>query len=318
MATRARPATDATTPGDAPPAPDASTTGVVVGLVHAARPKQWAKNVLVLAAPGAAGVLGHREPLVRSLVAFAAFCFVASGSYMLNDVADRVADRRHPTKRHRPIASGAVPVPIAIATGAVSGAIGVALAFAVGWKFAAVVGVYVALTAAYNLGLKQIAVVDIAVVASGFIVRAIAGGVAARVPISQWFLIVASFGSLFVVAGKRYGEFRELGDDRATIRSTLGEYPLAYLRYVWMIASGVAMTAYCLWAFEQQHVKHAGGLPLYELTIVPFVLALLRYALLLETGQGSAPEDVVLGDRTLLVLALLWAGAFGLAVYVGN
>jgi decaprenyl-phosphate phosphoribosyltransferase len=294
------------------------TAGVVPGLIRAARPKQWAKNVLVLAAPGAAGVLTHRDVLTRSLLAFAAFCFVASGSYLLNDVVDRDADRRHPKKQHRPIASGVVPVPVAVIAGATSAAVGIALAFAVGWKFAAVVGVYIAMTAGYNLGLKHIAVIDIAVVASGFIVRAVAGGVAGRVPISQWFLIVASFGSLFVVAGKRYGEFRELGDDRATVRSTLGDYPLSYLRYVWMIASGVAMTAYCLWAFEQQHLTHDGGFPIYELTIVPFVLALLRYALLLETGHGSAPEDVVLGDRTLQVLAVLWLASFGLAVHVGN
>jgi decaprenyl-phosphate phosphoribosyltransferase len=292
--------------------------GIVSGLVRAARPKQWAKNVLVLAAPGAAGVLTHRVVLERSVLALAAFCLVASGNYIVNDVVDREADRRHPTKRHRPIASGAVPEPTALAVGLVVGALGLGLAFVVGWKFAAVVGIYIALTTAYNLGLKHVAVVDIAVVASGFVIRAVAGGVAVRVPISQWFLIVASFGSLFMVAGKRYGEHKDLGDDRASVRSTLGDYPLSYLRYVWMTASAIAMTAYCLWAFEQQHLTSKGGLPLYELSIVPFVLALLRYALLLETGHGSAPEDVILGDRTLLVLGVVWIAVFGLAVYVGN
>src|SRR5206468_2807323 len=216
------------------------------------------------------------------------------------------ADRRHPVKRHRPVASGAVPVPMAVATGAALIAGGFGLAMVVGWRFAVVLAVYLGLTLSYTLWLKHVAVLDIAVVASGFVVRAIAGGVAARVPISQWFLIVASFGSLFMVAGKRHGEHLELGDDRASVRATLGDYPVSYLRYVWMIASAVTMTAYCLWAFEQQHVKTSGGLPLYELTIVPFVLALLRYALLLETGHGSAPEDLVLGDRPLLVIGLIW------------
>ena len=318
-ATTAGNTTDATDAADAPaPAAAPGAVRLVGSVVRAGRPKQWAKNALVVAAPGAAGVLGHRVVLERTALAFAAFCLVASGTYILNDVVDREADRRHPTKRHRPIASGAVSIPVAATVGVCVGAFGLALAFIVGWKFAAVLGVYVGLTAGYNLGLKDIAVVDIAVVASGFVMRAIAGGVAARVPISQWFLIVASFGSLFMVAGKRHGEHLELGDDRASVRATLGDYPVSYLRYVWMIASAVTMTAYCLLAFEQQHVKTSGGLPLYELTIVPFVLALLRYALLLETGHGSAPEDLVLGDRPLLVIGLVWVLSFGLAVYVGS
>jgi decaprenyl-phosphate phosphoribosyltransferase len=309
----------ATTAEDAPaPLVPAGATGIVGGLVRAARPKQWAKNVLVFAAPGAAGVLSHRVVFERSVLAFGAFCLVASANYIVNDVVDREADRRHPTKRNRPIAAGVVPLRIAVVTGAIAAGAGIGVAFIVGWKFATVLGLYIAVTSAYNLGLKHVAVVDIAVVASGFILRAIAGGVAARVPISQWFLIVASFGSLFIVAGKRYGESLELGEDKASVRVTLGEYPVSYLRYVWMIASGVAMTAYCLWAFEQQHLRDAAGLPWYELSIVPFVLALLRYALLLETGHGSAPEDVLLGDRTLQALAVLWAVVFGIAVYVGS
>jgi decaprenyl-phosphate phosphoribosyltransferase len=285
-------------------------------LLRAARPKQWAKNVLVFAAPGAAGVLSHGEVLGDTMLALVAFCLAASGTYYLNDVADIEADRRHPTKRLRPIAAGEVPPRLAVLIGVLLLAFGLGVALLVRWELVVVIAVYVGLTLAYTVWLKHVAVLDIAVVASGFIMRAIAGGVATHLPISQWFLIVASFGSLFVVAGKRYGEHREMGDDRGDTRSILALYPLPYLRYVWMIASGVAITAYCLWAFEQSVGR--SGLPWFELSIVPFVIALLRYALLLETGHGGAPEDVILGDRTLQVIVVVWAALFASAVYVGK
>jgi decaprenyl-phosphate phosphoribosyltransferase len=285
-------------------------------LVRAARPKQWAKNVLVFAAPAAAGVLSHGHILADSLLALVAFCFAASGTYFLNDVADVEADRRHPTKRLRPIAAGELPVRLATTVGTALVLCGLGLALVVRWELVVVVAIYLTLTLSYTAWLKHVAVIDIAVVASGFIIRAIAGGVATELPISQWFLIVASFGSLFVVAGKRYGEHREMGDDRGDTRSILELYTLPYLRYVWMIASGVAITAYCLWAFEQSTGR--SGLPWFELSIVPFVIALLRYALLLETGHGSAPEDVILGDRTLQIVGVVWVALFACAVYVGK
>jgi len=285
-------------------------------LLRAARPTQWAKNVLVFAAPGAAGVLTHGTVLADSMLALVAFCLAASGTYFLNDVADADADRRHPAKRLRPIAAGEVPVRTAVLTGGVLLACGLGVALLVRWELAVVIAVYVALTGSYTVWLKHVAVIDIAVVASGFIIRAIAGGVATDLPISQWFLIVASFGSLFVVAGKRYGEHREMGEDRGDTRSILALYTLPYLRYVWMISSGVAITAYCLWAFEQSAGR--SGLPWFELSIVPFVIALLRYALLLESGHGGAPEDLILGDRTLQVIGAVWVALFACAVYVGK
>jgi decaprenyl-phosphate phosphoribosyltransferase len=289
---------------------------VARGLVRATRPKQWAKNVLVLAAPGAAGVLTHRDVIVDTALALVSFCLVASSTYLLNDARDMEADRLHPTKRHRPIAAGVVSVRLALVAALVFAAAGFGVGAVVGWRFLVVLAVYLALTVSYNLGLKHVAVIDIAVVASGYIIRAIAGGVAADVPISQWFLIVASFGSLFMVAGKRHGEHLDLGPSGEEVRPTLGAYPISYLRYVWMVSSGVAITAYCLWAFEMAHTRH--GFPWYELSIAPFVLAILRYALLLEYGDGGAPEEIVLGDRTLLVLGALWAAVFGAAVYLGR
>jgi len=296
-------------------APNTSTSKVR-GFIREARPRQWAKNVLVAAAPAAAGVLTHRDALIDTLIAFVAFCLAASGTYFLNDALDAEADRLHPKKRFRPIAAGV----ISVTTGKVSAAVlitaGIGFGFATGsWQLPLVTTFYVLCTTSYSIWFKHIAVIDITLLASGFVLRAIAGAVATGVPISDWFFIVTAFGSLFMVTGKRHAEFQEMGDDRAGFRSTLGEYSLTYLNYVLAVASGVTMVAYCLWAFEK--TAHLGGVPWYELSIVPFVLALLRYALIVQNGGGGAPEDVVLGDRMLQGMIVAWAIVFGIAIYRG-
>jgi decaprenyl-phosphate phosphoribosyltransferase len=283
-------------------------------LLRALRPKQWAKNVLVLAAPAAAGVLTDGDTPWRVALAFVAFCLVSSGTYLLNDVRDLESDRRHPVKRNRPIAAELVPIRTAVVLGVVLILSGFAVGLAVRLLFLAILLIYIAIQAAYTLWLKHEAVLDIVAIASGFILRAIAGGLAADVPLSRWFLIVASFGSLFVVSGKRHGEHIDLADEGAEVRPTLGAYSRNYLQYVWTMTSGVTVAAYCLWAFEMAPGNE--GVPFYELSIVPFVTFILRYALLLEQGHGGAPEDVVLGDRTLLALAAIWAAIFAAGVYV--
>lgn len=283
------------------------------GIVRALRPKQWLKNVLVAAAPGAAGVLTESGVLVDVGLAFIAFCMVSSGTYLLNDARDLEADRLHPRKRFRAIAAGTVPVRLALVLALVMLAGGFVIAAAVRLELFIVVVSYVVLTTAYTLWLKHVEVVDIVAIASGFILRAVAGGAAVDVPLSRWFIIVASFGSLFIVAGKRHGEHIDLDDERGTVRATLVGYSREYLKYVWTMASGVTIAAYCLWAFEM--APHDSDVPLYELSIVPFVTFMLRYAQLLEAGHGEAPEDVVLGDRVLLALAVVWIALFGAGVY---
>ncbi len=286
------------------------------GLIVAARPKQWIKNVLLLAAPFAAGVLGTGAALASLSLAVAAFCLAASGTYLLNDVVDAEGDRRHPKKRRRPVAAGVVSPRLALTASALALLAGLGVAAAVGWAFFGVVALYITLTTSYALWLRHVAVIDIGIVASGFIVRAVAGGLAAGVPLSRWFLMVASFGSLFMVAGKRYGEHLDLGDDRGLFRATLDTYSLGYLRYVWTVASGVAVLAYCLWAFEESQF-HTGP-PWYELSIIPFTLSILRYALLLDSGKGSAPEDIVLRDRPLQLMGVAWVVVFGCGVYFAS
>ncbi len=284
-------------------------------VARGARPKQWMKNVLVFAAPGAAGVLGRGPVLARTMLSFAALCLVASATYLLNDVVDAETDRLHARKRFRPVASGELsPRAAMVAAVAMAGA-GLGIGAAAGPALLGVLGAYAALSVSYSLWLKRVAVVEMGVVASGFIVRAVAGSVVASVHLSQWFLILTSFASLLVVAGKRFAEFRAGGAEAGATRTTLVPYTVEFLRFVWMTGAAVAITAYCLWAFSRPQADL--DFPWGKLSIVPFVLALLRYGLLLETGHGESPEDVLLGDRALQVLGLLWLLLFMCGVYLG-
>ncbi|MBA3287593.1 MAG: decaprenyl-phosphate phosphoribosyltransferase [Acidimicrobiia bacterium] len=284
--------------------------------LRSARPRQWAKNVLVFAAPGAAGVLDDWPEAGKALLAFVAFCLAASGIYLWNDALDVDADRQHPTKRFRPIAAGLVPVRRAKVVGTVLpvAALGVA-AFTARWQTVAVVAVYIATTMAYSWVLKHVAVVDIVTIASGFVLRAAGGAVAVDVPMSKWFVLCTVFGSLFIVVGKRYAELREMGDEASNVRATLGDYTVGYLRVVLTVSIAAALVSYCQWAFETAEAVDA-DLPFYELSIVPMLTALLRYALVLEQGHGGAPEEVFARDRVLQLMGVAWVIVFGMGVYL--
>lgn len=284
-------------------------------LVREARPKQWAKNVLVFAAPGAAGVLDNGLFLLRTLAIFAAFCLASSGTYYWNDIHDAAADRQHPKKRTRPIASGAIGMGTARMVGTVLLVVGLGVAFALGWRIGFVVLGYVVLTTVYSVALKHVAVVDLVAVAGGFVLRAVAGAVVTGVPMSTWFILCTSFGSLFIVTGKRFAELRELGESAGT-RASLDSYTLQFLQMVLSVSVGATLVAYCIWAFEVREVSGSSW-PFYELSIIPMLTALLRYTLVIEQGQGSAPEEIFAADRWLQAMGLLWLIVFGLGVYVG-
>jgi decaprenyl-phosphate phosphoribosyltransferase len=302
-------------PDPALPAPEPTPprSSKLKAIVRTARPKQWTKNVLVFAAPAAAGVLDQRDALLKTMVAFVGFCLAASGTYFLNDANDAEADRLHPTKRHRPIAAGDLDVRTARIMAVVLILLSLAVTAPINdFKLAGVVAGYVLVTISYTTWLKYEPVIDLAAVASGFVFRAIAGGVATGVPLSDWFLIVAGAGSLFIVTGKRHAEMVELGSDSFEHRRTLGEYSTAFLGYVRAVSSGVMITAYCLWAFE--NAAHTGDETWFRLSIVPLVIAVLRYALVVDQGGGGAPEEVVLSDRVLQIVGLIWLVTFALGV----
>lgn len=289
---------------------------MIRALVKEARPKQWLKNLLVFAAPAAAGVLDNSEELGLAIVAFVGFCLAASGTYYWNDILDVEADRAHPTKRHRPIASGALPIGLARVVGTLALVAGVGIGFVANPKTALTLAVYVALTLTYSSVWKHIAVLDLVAIAGGFVLRAIGGAFATEVDMSTWFILVVTFGSLFIVTGKRYAELREMGEAAATTRATLEDYTLTYLQTVLAISCGAALVAYCLWAFETRELAET-TFPWYELSIVPMLAALLRYLLVLEQGHGGAPEEIFVSDRVIQLLGVAWAVTFGLGVYVG-
>jgi decaprenyl-phosphate phosphoribosyltransferase len=213
------------------------------------------------------------------------------------------ADRRHPVKRLRPVPSGEVSIPAAVATAVVLGASAVALAFLRNPELGVTIVAYLAVQAAYATGLKDQPALDLAAISSGFLLRAIAGGVAAGLAMSPWFLLVATFGSLFMVAGKRYSEMRRLGSSSGTRRS-LESYSESYLRFIWSMAAGVTVVVYCLWVMAA--LSPGSGPPWALLSLAPFVLGLLRYAADIDRGTAESPEDIVLADRHLQVIGLAW------------
>ncbi|SDD83482.1 decaprenyl-phosphate phosphoribosyltransferase [Auraticoccus monumenti] len=281
--------------------------------LRAMRPRQWTKNVLVFTAPLAGGLLLEPVVLGKAALAFVAFCLVSAAVYLVNDIHDVAEDRLHPRKRHRPIAAGQLGVPAAWVLAAVCALVGFGIAFLTSLPLGATVVTYLVLQVLYSLFLKHMPIIDLAMVASGFLLRAVAGGVASGIELSQWFLLVASFGSLFMVAGKRYSEFVALGVDAGT-RKSLERYSESYLRFSWMLAASMVVVFYSLWAFEQGG-DGAWGINWAAMSIAPFTLGMLQYALKVDTGEAGEPEDIVLQDRVLQVLGVLWVVLISLAVF---
>jgi decaprenyl-phosphate phosphoribosyltransferase len=280
-----------------------------LALLKAARPRQWVKNGLVLAAPMAAGVLGEPRSLLAALLVFVAFCLAASGSYLLNDASDVEADRLHPRKRRRAIAAGEVSVRTARVTGVVLLVLAPAVAALTGgWESPAVVAGYVALTMSYTLWLKHQEVVDLIAVAGCHVIRAYAGAVAVDVPVTGWFLVVVSLAALQLVAGKREAELRARGVTGT--RATLAAYSPAYLAQVRIMCSGAMIVTYCLWALNAHDDLF------YGLSIIPFLMLVLRHNLLVDRGRGEEPEELVLRDRPTLLFAAGLVVLVGLGIYL--
>src|ERR1700753_2071543 len=232
-------------------------TNLFIGVIKAIRPRQWVKNSLVLLAPLSAAGRGHRYDYgqlgIQVTVAFVVFSLAASAVYLINDVRDVEADREHPTKRFRPIAAGVVPEWLAYALAVVLAAASLGLAWWLKPNLAVVMAIYIVVQLGYCFGLKHQAVMDICIVSSGFLLRAIAGGAATDTRLSQWFLLVAAFASLFMAAGERYAELQLADRTGAAIRKALESYTGTYLRFVWTMSATAVVMCYGLWAFERGH-----------------------------------------------------------------
>ena len=290
---------------------------LAAGIVKALRPRQWVKNVLVCAAPVAAlgddrfVVDDYRDVLVKVLVAFVVFSLAASSVYLVNDARDVEADRAHPTKRFRPIAACVVPESLAYILAVVLGVAALVISWLVSPNLAVVIGVYIVIQLAYCFGLKHQPVIDICIVSSGFLIRAIAGGVAAGIQLSQWFLLVMAFGSLFMAAGKRFAELQLAERTGAKIRKSLESYTSGYLRFVWTLAATAVVLCYALFAFE----RDGGSASWWAISIIPFTIAILRYAVDIDGGFAGEPEEIALKVRVLQILFLAWIGTIGAAIY---
>jgi decaprenyl-phosphate phosphoribosyltransferase len=291
------------------------------GMVRAAlvtlRPRQWIKNSLVIAAAGAAGALGHDDVPVRVSLAFVAFCMLASGIYAINDVRDVEEDRLHPRKRFRPVAAGELDPVAAIGLGVGLMVAGIVLCALTQPTLALVGAGYLALSLSYTVVWRHLLVFDIVAIGGGFVLRAVAGGVAPPVALSLWFILVVSAGAVFVAAGKRHAELRRttLAAVTSGRRRVLEGYTELRLRVILILSAAVAIFSYSVWAFELPTVN---GVPWRLLTIIPFVICIARYAALIGAGSGESPEDLLISDRVLQIAGGLWLVLFALGVHVAG
>jgi decaprenyl-phosphate phosphoribosyltransferase len=281
-------------------------------VLRACRPRQWSKNLLALAAACAAGWIDRPVIAAQALGAVVMLCMISSATYLVNDVRDREQDRHHPRKRERPVASGELSPRTALWIAATLAVTGISLATAITPGLGLLAICYLGLTASYSMWLRRVAVVDILVVAAGFVIRALAGGVATDIYLSRWFVIVTGCCAVFLVTAKRYAELR-VHDGGDAARATLRTYSLRYLRFVLLAAATAAIAAYTSWAFTRP--AHTLW---YVLSIMPLVLWLVRYSLLIGRGGGQAPEELILHDRSLLALGVAWSALFLGGVYVGS
>jgi decaprenyl-phosphate phosphoribosyltransferase len=286
----------------------AALAGLLLAALQAARPRQWPKNLLVFAAPLAGATLGRPDGFGYGLVAFAAFTAASSAVYLINDVMDAERDRLHPTKRNRPIASGRLPISLALALAAVGLGLAMLASFGIGEpRLALVIGIYVLTSWLYSAGLKHVPGLELALVASGFVLRAIGGAVATHVPPSAWFLTVCSLGALMVAIGKRYTELSLLGTDAAAHRPVMRWYQIWLLRAFQRAASAVMLVAYVLWALSH----HDSWMRAWHLaSALPLACALIRFDRLTGLADGRPVEDLIARDPTMICAELVWLAMF--------
>jgi 4-hydroxybenzoate polyprenyltransferase len=293
----------------------AGRRSMALNLLISLRPAQWTKNLLVFAALIFAVKLFEPTAVVRSCEAFAIFCALSGVVYLVNDVADRSNDRRHPLKSRRPIAAGALPVSAAIGAGMVIGAVAIAAAFLLGRRFGAVAAGYVALQLLYSGPLKHIVIIDVLALAIGFVLRAVAGAVAIDVSISHWLFVCTILLALFIALAKRRHELVLLADGATSHRPILGEYSAYLLDQMIAVVTASTLIAYIFYTISPE-TEQKFGTSWLGLTI-PFPLyGIFRYLYLVHRREGGgSPADLLLNDRPLLACVTLWVVAVVLIIY---
>ncbi len=300
-------------PGSGKAARHARKPSWLLAVVRTARPRQWPKNLLVFAAPLAGATWGRAHGEFYALAAAVAFAFASAAVYFINDVADVERDRRHPRKRHRPVAAGDLPRSHALIIGVACAAAGLATGLAVSVPLlTAVVGAYLGFSFLYSYVLKHIAVIEVVFVASGFLLRVLGGAVATHVPPSGWFLAVCSLGAFGVAIAKRYTELAGLGPAALGHRPVLRYYrPWALLVAQWVV--GAAMIgAYAAWAAGE----HTGAKPWHLVSTIPLAAALVQFALLTARHTAAPVEDLITRNGVMLTCELSWLALFVIGLQV--
>jgi decaprenyl-phosphate phosphoribosyltransferase len=286
------------------PLPGTAVGRWIGAVIRTARPRQWPKNLLVLAAPIAGASLGRDDGAAYALVAVVAFTAASCAVYFVNDVIDAERDRQHPRKRLRPVASGALPAGQALALAGVAALFALAAGAWIGEPLLTVtIAAYLVISFSYSLWLKHVPVVELACVASGFVLRALGGAAATHVPPSGWFLTVVSLGALMVAVSKRRGELAALGAGAAGHRPVVRFYRYGALGVVSRLLTAAMVISYALWAVTSS----TGDRQLWHLaTIVPLALALARFDWLSGHAGGKAVEDLIIRDRLMAGAELAW------------
>ena len=288
---------------------------VVSGLVRSLRPSQWTKNLIIFGGLLFGQRLFDVPSVVAASAAFVVFCALSGVVYLLNDVADREADRKHPLKRHRPIASGALSTSTALAAAGVIGILALGAAFWLRFEFGVFAAAYVALLAFYSGPLKHVVIIDVLTIAIGFVLRAVAGAVAIDVPISHWLLILTILLALFLALSKRRHELVLLADGATSHRPILEEYSPYLLDQMIAVVTASTLISYVIYTVSPETVQkfHTDYL---GLTLVFPLYGIFRYLYLVHQKEGGgSPSDMLLNDRPLLACVALWAIAVAAIIY---
>ena len=284
------------------------------GAIRTTRPRQWPKNLLVFAAPLAGATLGRRDGLAYALVAAFAFACASAAVYFVNDVADVDRDRAHPTKRNRPIAAGELPITHALLLAGVC--VGLALSAGIviyAPLLTAAVAGYLATSFAYSMALKHVPVLEVLLVASGFLLRVLGGAAATHVKPSGWFLLVCSLGALGVAVAKRYAELVTLGPDAVRHRPVMRSYRPEMLRLAQYAIGGLMIVCYALWASGE----HSGATRFWHLaSAIPLAAALYRFGALTGRKTIRPVEDMITRDGLMLACEVGWLTLFVTGLYV--
>ena len=290
-----------------------STARWLPAVIMTTRPRQWPKNLLVFAAPLAAGSLGRDHGFAYALLAMFAFACASAAVYLVNDVVDVERDRRHPVKRNRPIASGALPERHAfvLAVLATVFAVGAGVAIREPLLVLTIV-VYLGESFLYSFWLKHVPFVEMVLVATGFLLRVLGGAAATHVPLSIWFLLVCSLGALGVAIAKRYTELTSLGGDALRHRPVMRWYRPGMLR-AWQLIVGLGMLAtYLMWAANETTAAR----PWHLLSALPLAAALIRFGMLTARQSVRPVEDLLMRDAIMLFFEVLWLALFCVGLYV--